>query len=217
MELKDRPTGKEHFFLCAEKQKVLPFNVTSQPSKIGESGGQNTVQKKCFFNPRSLSEKPCNGPSSRLKTQRRFRTTFSKGQLSELESTFLQTHYPDVFQRELLAMKLDLTESRVQVWFQNRRAKWRKHLKVPHAKNFEDDSFPTPATIPYEILHSPREKRCDLPHSESPSITSGSMGGIYDRKSSPYYCTSPPDYRPRYQSVALPSADEEQDFTVLML
>lgn len=61
MELKDRPTGKEHFFLCAEKQKVLPFNVTSQPSEIGESGRQNTVQKKCFCNPRSLSEKPCNG------------------------------------------------------------------------------------------------------------------------------------------------------------
>jgi hypothetical protein len=63
------------------------------------------------------------------KSKRRTRTQFSKQQIDCLEAVFNKSHYPEVQMVDRLSEKLGLSIERISVWFQNRRAKFKKTKK----------------------------------------------------------------------------------------
>lgn len=114
-------------------------NVDDEAEK--KSNGNKIIKNSTKFNKKSKVEvgvskkdarrdKEKNRHSSKKKKLQRNRTSFSPAQIEALEKEFEQTHYPDGCAREKLAQRIALPEARIQVWFSNRRAKFRREDKL---------------------------------------------------------------------------------------
>ncbi|XP_008282246.1 homeobox expressed in ES cells 1-like [Stegastes partitus] len=88
-------------------------------------------QQHCYQQQQLHHPQPLNSsrPTSNWYIGRRPRTAFTSSQVNVLETVFQVNCYPGIQLREQLAGRLDLDEDRIQIWFQNRRAKLRRSLR----------------------------------------------------------------------------------------
>ncbi|XP_072286626.1 barH-like 1 homeobox protein [Pyxicephalus adspersus] len=98
-------------------------------------------------------------PPVRLKKPRKARTAFTDHQLAQLERSFERQKYLSVQDRMELAASLNLTDTQVKTWYQNRRTKWKRQTAVglellAEAGNYSalQRMFPSPYFYPQSIV-----------------------------------------------------------------
>ncbi|KAM9308524.1 homeobox protein engrailed-2 [Gastrophryne carolinensis] len=111
----------------------LSVSSDSDSSQASSTNNQQPMLWPAWVYCTRYSDRPSSGPRSRKpkkktvsKEDKRPRTAFTAEQLQRLKAEFQTNRYLTEQRRQSLAQELNLNESQIKIWFQNKRAKIKK-------------------------------------------------------------------------------------------
>ncbi|XP_043239183.1 ventral anterior homeobox 1-like [Amphibalanus amphitrite] len=115
---------------AADRDRVKAAPAGGGAERAATNGSTPSAQPIQRVSPAGQKDRPLKkrkgGPDEPEGKRKKARTTFTGHQIFELERQFEIKKYLGSAERTEMAKLLDVTETQVKIWFQNRRTKWKK-------------------------------------------------------------------------------------------
>lgn len=138
----------------AQQQKPTPQPPQQQQQQQHQTGINVPDAEMLAAAVNSKAKARSNAGVGGSRNTKRQRTKFDQHQIELLEAAFNLTHYPDTNQVDRMSTALGLSIERISIWFQNRRAKFKKSAKSGGATQQQQPPKVSADKAPLSIRHN---------------------------------------------------------------